>query len=80
MRRLSCRLQTALEEVLVAALRDSRRTLVQLEEMQKVVEQQLERERKQFDRLHFSFQKAQGDAAYIRTLQKMMDEGNKASS
>ena len=43
-----------------------------LEEMQKQLEGAIEREQKQFDRLHFSHKKAQSDAAYARTMEKLL--------
>ena len=67
-----CRRITALEEVTLAALRDSRRNLIALEDMMKRLEGAIEREQKQFDRLHFSHKKAQSDAAYARTMEKLL--------
>lgn len=67
-----CRRITAQEEVTLAALRDSRRNLMGLEEMRKQLEGAIEREQKQFDRLHFSHKKAQSDAAYARTMEKLL--------
>lgn len=56
----------------MAALRDSRRNLLGLEQMKKQIEAAIEREQKQFDRLHFSHKKAQSDAAYARTMDKLL--------
>jgi hypothetical protein len=64
----------AAEEVLQTALQESRRKIHQLENMQKVIEDMLLRERKQFERLHFALKKAHDDAAYCRSLAKMVDQ------
>lgn len=32
----------------------------------------LDREQKQFDRLHFAYKKAESDAAYARTMEKLL--------
>jgi hypothetical protein len=53
-----CRRQTAHEEVLTAALRQCRRSILLLEKLEKDVAAALERENKQFERLHFALQKA----------------------
>ena len=46
--------------------------MIGLEEMKKQIEAAIEREQKQFDRLHFSHKKAQSDAAYARTMEKLL--------
>ncbi len=46
--------------------------MIGLEQMKKELEAAIEREQKQFDRLHFSHKKAQSDAAYARTMQKLL--------
>ncbi len=48
---------TALEEVLLTALRDSRRNLVMIEQGKKELEAAKEREQMQFDRLQFAYKK-----------------------
>ena len=69
---LRCRRISALEEVTMAALRDARRNIVMLEEMKKQIEAAIGREQTQFDRLHFSHKKAQSDAAWLRTMEKLL--------
>ncbi len=56
----------------MAALRDARRNIVMLEEMKKQIEAAIGREQTQFDRLHFSHKKAQSDAAWLRTMEKLL--------
>ena len=58
----------------MAALRDARRNIMMLEEMKKQIEKAIEREQKQFDRLHFSHKKAQSDAAWARTMEKLLTQ------
>lgn len=53
-----------------ALMADSRRTVIQLERLGKLIESSIEREQRQFERLHFCLKKAQGDAAYIRALER----------
>ena len=36
------------------------------------LEDVLEREKKQFERLHFAYKKSNSDAAYARTMEKML--------
>ena len=62
------------EEVLIEALRQARRNLLRLEQEQKQIEFDLEQQQKQFDRIQFALKRAQGDAAYIRTLEKLRAE------
>jgi hypothetical protein len=64
----------AAEEVLQVSLQESRRKIHQLENMQKVIDDMLLREKKQFQRLHFALKNAHDDAAYCRTLAKMVDQ------
>ncbi|BDA45349.1 hypothetical protein COCOBI_07-1360 [Coccomyxa sp. Obi] len=64
---------TALEEVLLNTLRDSRRNLVMLEQAKKELESALEREKMQFERLQFAYQKATRDAAYARTVEMLLE-------
>lgn len=51
--RAACRRPTAMEEVLLAALQNSRRTLHSLEASEKALADSIQREKKQFERLHF---------------------------
>lgn len=44
--------------------------------MQQEVEQAIERERKQIERLQFVLEKAKQDAAYYKTLSTMMEDQN----
>ena len=60
-----------IEEVLASCLRDQRQAVVQLENLEKVVKQALEREKKQFERLQFAFKKAGNDRAYAQSLAKL---------
>jgi len=62
------------EEVLVHALRQSRRTILRLERAQKELAEALEQENKQFERIQFGLKRATADAAYIKTLQKLRAE------
>ncbi|CAL8471047.1 g10589 [Coccomyxa elongata] len=64
---------TALEEVLLNTLRDSRRNLVMLDQAKKELEGALEREKMQFERLQFAYQKATRDAAYARTVEMLLE-------
>ncbi|EIE20110.1 hypothetical protein COCSUDRAFT_44079 [Coccomyxa subellipsoidea C-169] len=64
---------TALEEVLLTALRDSRRNLVMIEQGKKELEAAKEREQMQFDRLQFAYKKATRDAAYARTMEMLLE-------
>ena len=63
-----CRM-SAQEEVLYAAMADSRRTLMQFERLLDLIKAAKEREERQFERLHFCLKKARGDAAYIKALE-----------
>lgn len=63
-----------LEEVLATALGSSQLNLRRLTLMAKEIEQAMEREAKQIERLEFAMQKAQGDVAYYQTLQRMVDD------
>ncbi|KAK9830653.1 hypothetical protein WJX74_000364 [Apatococcus lobatus] len=71
---------TAAEEVLQAGLQDSRRNIIQLENIIKALEKQQEREQKQFERLHFAYKRAQGDAAYIRSCEKRLEKASQTKS
>ncbi len=76
---LSCapparREMSPLEEVLATALGSSQLNLRRLTLMAKEIEQAMEREAKQIERLEFAMQKAQGDVAYYQTLQRMVDD------
>ncbi|KAK9901382.1 hypothetical protein WJX75_009595 [Coccomyxa subellipsoidea] len=64
---------TALEEVLLTALRDSRRNLIMLEEGKKELEAAVGREQMQFERLQFAYKKATRDAAYARTMEMLLE-------
>ena len=55
---------TVSEAVTLAALRDSRRDLIGLEQMKKELKAAIEREQKQFDCLQFFDTMAQSEAAY----------------
>lgn len=59
-------------------MQDSRRNIIQLENIIKALEKQQEREQKQFERLHFAFKRAQGDAAYIRSCEKRLEQQKKS--
>ena len=69
-----CSKPSAAEEVLLQALRSSRRNILQIEQLQEFLEGALERETKQFERIQFGLKRATADAAYIRTLRKMRQE------
>jgi hypothetical protein len=69
-----CRKPSPGEEVLLHALRQSRRTILRLEHAQKELEEALELENKQFERIQFGLKRATADAAFIRTLQKLRAE------
>ena len=60
----------------MAALQEGRRNLLQLENIVKALTKQLEREQKQFERLHFAYKRAKGDAAYIRSCEKRLDKAS----
>ena len=64
---------SAAEEVLFAALQDSRRHLTQLDNIINAMAKHKEREQKQFERLHFAYKRAKGDAAYIRSCEKRLE-------
>ena len=59
------------EEVLLHALRQSRRNILRLEELKDSIEGSIEIETKQFERIQFGLKRATADAAFIRTLQKL---------
>lgn len=61
----------ALSEVLHDSLRQSRRTVVELEAVAQVVAGLLARERKQFERLQFTLKKAQNDAAFAKSIARV---------
>ena len=42
---------------------------MQLEKQEELLKSALEREKRQFERLHFCLKKARSDSAYIRTLE-----------
>jgi hypothetical protein len=65
---------SANEEILAASMQQSRRTIRALEAMQREVTGLLERERKQFERLHFAYKKVRSDAAYLAAIEKMLHE------
>jgi len=65
---------SALEEVLLTALQNSRRNIKQLEAARDYAAQSLVREQKQFERLHFCLKKANSDAAYQHTLEMLLEE------
>ena len=56
------------------ALRQARRNVLILEGLKKQVAAAIEREEAQFERIHFSLKRATSDAAYIRTLKKLLDQ------
>ena len=62
---------SALVEVLHDSVRLSRRTVVELEAIQKAVAVALEREKKQFERLQFALKKATDDAAFAKSMGKL---------
>jgi hypothetical protein len=62
------------EEVLMHALRQSRRTINRLEQAQRELEEALIQENRQFERIQFGLRRATADAAFIRTLQKLRAE------
>ena len=66
-----CRRPSPAEEVLLEALREARRNIIRLENLQKAIEINLEEQQKQFDRVQFALKRANSDAAYIRTLEKI---------
>jgi hypothetical protein len=65
--------RSAGEEVLHTSLQECRRKILQLEAMQKQVDDMVIREKRQFERLHFALKKSQDDAAYRRSLQKIVE-------
>lgn len=56
------------EEVLYAAMADSRRTLLGLERQADMIQQSIVREKRQFERLHFCLKKARSDTAYLKAM------------
>ena len=68
---LACRKPSPGEEILTHALRQSQRTIMRLERAQKELEEALQQEIKQCERIQFGLRRATADAAFIRTLQKM---------
>ena len=63
-----CRI-SAQEEVLYAAMGDSRRNIIQFERLAELIKSSIEREKRQFERLHFCLKKAKSDSAYIKALE-----------
>ena len=63
----------AIVEVLHNSLRESRRSVVELEAVGKAVAAALDREKKQFERLQFVLKKASDDAAYLKGQRKLRD-------
>lgn len=57
--------------MLLDGLRQARRNILKLENVKKLVEMSLEEENKQFERIQFALKRANSDAAYIRTLEKL---------
>ncbi|KAK9845502.1 hypothetical protein WJX81_008026 [Elliptochloris bilobata] len=69
----------AAEEVLLTALRESRRNLIGLQASQKALVEAIKREEMQFDRLQFAYKKAISEAAYVRTLEKLLERERQAA-
>ena len=62
---------SALEEVLLSALRDKRRAILELEAQAKTVKAALARENRQFERLQFALKTAASDGAMSRSMAKL---------
>lgn len=61
----------AISEVLHDSLRQSRRTVVELEAVAQVVAALLAREKRQFERLQFALKKAGNDAAFAKSVARV---------
>lgn len=67
-----CRKVSVQEQILNTALGESRKNIRQLSALAKEVESSLEREKKQFERLHFALKKAHADAAYLKSMERRL--------
>ncbi|PSC70061.1 molybdenum cofactor biosynthesis [Micractinium conductrix] len=65
---------SATEDVLAAALGQSKQTLQQLLAWREQVERQIAAQQKQIDRMEFALNKCRNDAAYMRALKEMMHQ------
>ena len=63
---------TAVEEVLMNALGQSKQTLAQLQQWRNQVDAQIAAQEKQVDRMEFALSKARNDAAYMKALKSMV--------
>ncbi len=63
-----------MEELLTSALGHSQLTLRRLTLVKNEIEQALEREAKQIERLEFALKKCETDTAYYTQIEKMMRE------
>lgn len=68
------------EEVLLSAVGSSQVTLQRLVAIKNEIDLAVQREAKQLERLHFAMTKAQGDAAYMATLQRMVDQSKRRNN
>lgn len=63
---------TAVEEILSAALGQSKQSLQQLQVWKNQIEAQIAAQEKQVSRMEFALNKARNDAAYMKSLKRML--------
>ena len=63
---------SAVEEVLSTALKQSKNSLLLMQQWKNQIEAQIAAQEKQVSRMEFALNKARSDAAYMKTLKRML--------
>lgn len=69
-----CRRPSPHEEMVLNCLQISRRNIRNFEAIEKTIKFALASEEQQFERLHFAYKKIKSDAAYLRHLERRLEQ------